>query len=105
MEPEDGFNGRLSIRTSEQGGLMMTDQSAIVKLDQARKLMDQGQHRESLLLALEVLLQELNNLRESLIALQMMTRLELETPAPPAREEPPEPDFFWLPAVKTRVLH
>lgn len=87
----------------------MKDQSAAtpgkVKMDQARRMMEQGQHRESLLLALEVLLQELNNLRESLIALQLLTRLEMAAPAAPTKEEPPQPDFFWLPPVKTRVLH
>jgi hypothetical protein len=87
----------------------MQDQSAItsgmVKMDQARRLMEQGQYRESLLLALEVLLEELNNLQESLLAVQMMTRLELEAPVPPPREEPPQPDHFWLPPVKARVLH
>lgn len=87
----------------------MKDQSAttlaMVKMDQSRRLMEKGQYRESLLLALEVLLQELNNLRETLIALQMVTRLEMETPATPVREEPPQPDYFWLPAVKARVLH
>ena len=77
----------------------MKDQSAttpgMVKMDQARRLMEQGQHRESLLLALEVLLQELNNLRESLIGLQMVTRLEME---PLRRPHPgksrPSPTFF-----------
>jgi hypothetical protein len=88
----------------------MKEQSAITpgmaKMDQARRLMEQGQHRESLLLALEVLLEELNNLRESLIALQMVTRLEVEPPAASVREEPPQtPDRFWLPPVKARVLH
>jgi hypothetical protein len=76
-----------------------------VKMDQARRLMEQGQHRESLLLALEVLLGELNNLRESLIALQMVTRLEAETPPASVQEEPPQHDHFWLPSVKPRVLH
>ena len=87
----------------------MKDQSAatpgMAKMDQARRLMEQGQYRESLLLALEVLLQELNKLRESLIALQMVTRLELETSATPVGEEPPQSDRLWLPAVKNRVLH
>ncbi|MHB9073799.1 MAG: hypothetical protein ACYC6G_09755 [Desulfobaccales bacterium] len=87
----------------------MKEQSAntpgMVKMDQARRLMKQGQHRESLLLALEVLLDELNNLKESLVALQMVTRLEVETPAASVREEPPQPDYFWLPPVKARVLH
>jgi len=77
----------------------------IVKMDQARKLMEQGQHRQSLLLALEVLLEELNNLKESLLALQMVTRLEVEPAPAPVREEPPQPDHFWLPPVKARVLH
>jgi hypothetical protein len=78
----------------------------MVKMDQARKLMEQGQHRESLLLALEVLLEELNNLKESLLALQMVTRLEVETPRTSVREKPPQPpDHFWLPPVKARVLH
>lgn len=78
----------------------------MVKMDQARRLMEQGQHRQSLLLALEVLLDELNNLKESLIALQMVTRLEVEPSRAPVREEPPQPpDHFWLPPVKARVLH
>jgi hypothetical protein len=76
-----------------------------VKMDQARRLMEQGQHRKSLLLALEVLLEELNNLRESLIALQLVTRLETEPSPAMIRQEPPQPDHFWLPPVKARVLH
>ena len=87
----------------------MKDRSAttpgLVRMDRAKRLMEKGQHRESLLLALEVLLDELNNLRESLIALQMVTRLEAEPPPAPVREEPPQPDHFWLPPVKARVLH
>lgn len=87
----------------------MKDQTAAtpgqVKMDQARQLLEQGRHQESLLLALEVLLEELNNLRESLLALQMVTRLELEATAPPVREKSPQPDFYWLPTVKARVLH
>jgi hypothetical protein len=80
--------------------------SGKVKMDQARRLMEQGQHRESLLLALEVLLEELNNLRESLLALQMVTRLEAEPRPASVREESPQPpDHFWLPPVKARVLH
>jgi hypothetical protein len=87
----------------------MKDQSTaypgLVKMEQARRLMEKGQHRESLLLALEVLLQELNNLRESLIGLQMIAQLELKPSAPPVQEEPTEPDLFWLPPVKTRIVH
>jgi hypothetical protein len=77
----------------------------MVKMDQVRKLMEKGQYEESMLLALEVLLQELNNIRESLIALQMVARLELEPPDAPVLEEPPQPDVFWLPPMKTRVVH
>lgn len=87
----------------------MKDQSGtipgLVKMDQARRLMERGQYRESLLLALEVLLIELNSLQQSLLALQMVTRLERETPASPTQEKPPQPDHFWLPPVKPRVLH
>jgi hypothetical protein len=83
----------------------LTAEPGMVKMDQARKLMEKGQYEESMLLALEVLLQELNNIRESLIALQMVTRLELEPPDAPVREEPPQPDIFWLPPMKTRVIH
>ena len=89
----------------------MKDQStataspSIMKMKQARRLMEQGQHQESLLLALDVLLQELNNLRESLIALQLLTRLELKSSDPPVENEPAQPDLFWLPPVKPRVLH
>jgi hypothetical protein len=78
---------------------------SMAKMDQARRLMEQGQHQESLLLALEVLLGELGNLRENLLALQMVTRLEAETPSTSVREKPPRPEHFWLPPVKARVLH
>jgi hypothetical protein len=104
----DGGNGCAS-PSLIMGGLTMKDQSVTtpgqVKMDQAKRLMEQGQPRESLLLALEVLLQELNNLRESLIGLQMVTRMEMEPPAAPVKEELPQPDFFWVPTAKTRVLH
>ncbi len=82
-----------------------TDSPGMVKMEQARRLMEKGQHRESLLLALEVLLDELNNLKESLIGIQMITRMELQATAPPAPEEPAQPEFHWLPPVKPRTLH
>jgi hypothetical protein len=82
-----------------------TTSQALVMMDEARRLMEQGQHRESLLLAMDVLLQELNNLRESLIGLQMIARLELKSEAQAAEEEAPEPDIFWLPPTKSRTLH
>ncbi|MGA9753766.1 MAG: hypothetical protein WBV23_01340 [Desulfobaccales bacterium] len=88
---------------------MMKDKSdtppSFLKMEQARKLMDQGHHHESLVLALEVLLQELDSLRDSLLALQMATRSEYQTFTPDIPEEHPQPDHYWLPAVKPRVLH
>lgn len=87
----------------------MTEQSVaspgLVKMEKARRLMEQGQHRESLLLVLEVLLDELNNLRESLIGIQIITRMELKASAPSVQEEPPQAEFHWLPPVKARILH
>ncbi|MBM4301541.1 MAG: hypothetical protein FJ121_08410 [Deltaproteobacteria bacterium] len=76
-----------------------------IEMEEARRLMDQGHYQESLILALDVLLQELDSLRSSLLALQTVTLAEL--PASPllAREEQPHPEPCWLPAVKPRVLH
>jgi hypothetical protein len=79
--------------------------ASFVKMEQARRLMDQGRPQESLVLALEALLQELDNLRDSLQAMQTMTRSELQALAPNIPEEPPQPDHCWLPPVKPRVLH
>jgi hypothetical protein len=78
---------------------------SFVRMEEARRLMDQGHYQESLILALEALLQELDNLRDSLLALQTVTRSELPAAAPTAREEQPRPEPYWLPAVKPRVLH
>jgi hypothetical protein len=87
----------------------MKDQSTagpgMAKMEQARKLLEQGQHRESLLLALEVLLDELNNLRESLLGIQMLAHVELKSSSAPAPEEPAQSEFYWLPPVKPRILH
>ena len=78
---------------------------SFVKMEEARRLMDQGQYQESLVLALDVLLQELDNLRSSLLALQTATRSELPTAKAPIWEEQPHLEPYWLPAVKPRVLH
>jgi hypothetical protein len=75
-----------------------------VKMEQARRLMEQGRYRESLLLALETLLQELDNLRESLIAIQMVSRLEMGS-APAVTPDPPRAEPDWLPVPKPRVIH
>jgi hypothetical protein len=78
---------------------------SFVKMEEARRLMDQGRHQESLVLALDALLQELDNLRSSLLAMQTVTRLEVSPAAPTAREEQPHSEPYWLPAVKPRILH
>jgi hypothetical protein len=78
---------------------------SFIKMEEARRMMDQGQYQESLVLALEALLQELDNLRSSLQALQNVTRPEMPAASPPAWEEPPHFEPYWLPAVKPRVLH
>jgi hypothetical protein len=85
-------------------GKANTPQS-FVKMEEARRMMDQGQYQESLVLALEALLQELDNLRNSLLALQNATRSELPAANATARDEQPHLDPYWLPAVKPRVLH
>jgi hypothetical protein len=78
---------------------------SFIKMEEARRMMDRGQCMESLVLALEALLQELANLRSSLLALQNVTRSELPAANAAAREEQPHLDPYWLPAVKPRVLH
>ena len=78
---------------------------SFVKMEEARRLMDQGHYQESLVLALEALLQELDNLRDSLLALQTMTQSALPASTPLTGEEQPHPEPYWLPPVKPRVLH
>jgi hypothetical protein len=78
---------------------------SFIKMEEARRMMDQGQCQESLVLALEALLQELDNLRSSLLALQAVTRPKLPAPNATAWEEQPHREPYWLPAVKPRVLH
>jgi hypothetical protein len=81
-----------------------TSQS-FVKMEEARRLMDRGHYQESLVLALDALLQELDSLRDSLLALQTVTRSALPASTPAIGEEQPQPEPYWLPAVKPRVLH
>jgi hypothetical protein len=78
---------------------------SFVKMEEARRLMDQGYCQESLVLALEALLQELDILRDSLKALPMFTNSPLPVSTPATWEEPPHPEPCWLPPVKPRVLH
>ena len=78
---------------------------SFIKMEEARRMMDQGQYQESLVLALDALLQELDNLRSSLLALQAATRSELPPANASAWEDQPHLEPYWLPAVKPRVLH
>ncbi len=78
---------------------------SFIKMEEARRLMDQGHFQESLILALDVLLQELDHLRSSLLALQTVTRSELPDAARQAPEEQLPHEPYWLPVVKPRVLH
>lgn len=78
---------------------------SFVKMEEARRMMDQGQFQESLVLALEALLQELDNLRSSLLALQNVTWAEVPAAGDSVREEQSHLEPYWLPAVKPRVLH
>jgi hypothetical protein len=70
---------------------------SFIKMEEARRMMDQGQCQESLVLALEALLQELDNLRSSLLALQTDPAGAGE--AGPGKSSPWN---HWLPAVKPR---
>jgi hypothetical protein len=76
-----------------------------IKMEEARRMMDQGQCQKSLVLALEALLHELDHLRSSLLALQRATRPQFSGASAPAREERLHLEPCWLPAVKPRVLH
>lgn len=78
---------------------------SFVKLEQARRLMDQGRHQEALELALEALLQELDRLRDSLLALQPEACPELPDSDADIQEEPSASEPHWLPPVKPRILH
>ena len=78
---------------------------SFVKMEQARRLKDQGHYQESLIVALDALLQELDSLRDALLALQTVTRPEMPVAAPEALEGQPQPEIYWLPPVKPRVLH
>ena len=78
---------------------------SFVKMEEARRLMDRGHCQESLVLALEALLQELDILRSSLLALHTVPWRELPAAAAPDVEEQPHSEPYWLPAAKPRVLH
>ena len=72
---------------------------------QARKLLAQGLHQESLALAMEALAQELDRLREALQSLQALTRAHLPALAPRVGEEASRPESFRLSPVNPRLVH
>lgn len=76
-----------------------------VIMEQARQLLDQGRCQEGLSLALDVLLDELNNLRHSLNQLEKQLQLRESRLAPRSREEEREALGCWLPEPKPRILH
>lgn len=76
-----------------------------VKMEQARRLMDQGRHQEALELALDGLLEELNRLRDTLQDLQPVAGPESPAADSDTQEEPSPSEPDWLPSVKPRVLH
>jgi hypothetical protein len=78
---------------------------SFVKLEQARRLMDQSRHQEALELALAALLKELNRLRDSLLALQPVAWPESPASDSGNQEEPSSSEPHWLPPVKPRILH
>jgi hypothetical protein len=78
---------------------------SLVKMVRARQLMEQGHYQESLSLALDALFQELNNLRDSLMALRILAQSESRASALKARTEEPGSAPYWLPPNKPRILH
>ncbi len=77
---------------------------SFIKMEESRRLMDQGHPEESLILALEALLQELDHLRSSLQALEASAPAPFGA-APRVPAEHPSSAPHWLPPVKPRVLH
>ncbi len=78
---------------------------AFVRIDQARELLDRGRHQESLMVAFEALLQELNTLRDSLLTLKKIVLAQSQAAASETPKEEPQPPPFWLPPAKPRILH
>ena len=74
--------------------------STFLQMEQARQLLELGHHGEALNLALDALMQELHNLRDSLAALKI---LALAAPAP--FQESPLATFGGRPGEKSRLLH
>jgi hypothetical protein len=73
--------------------------ATFLQLEQARQLLELGHHGAALNLALDALMRELHNLRDSLAALKTLTLL-----APGPSKEPP-PASAPRPVEKPRNLH
>lgn len=78
--------------------------SALAMMKEARRMMDQGQVHESLALALEALLKELNNLRESLVMVKMLSQTARDRQAPES-EEAAGSGPYWVLPPKPRIIH
>ena len=72
----------------------------LLQLEQARQLLDLGHPREALSLAVDVLMEELHHLRESMVSLQNLIRPDalIGTKTQPAT-------FGRLPVRRLRTLH
>jgi hypothetical protein len=78
---------------------------SLIKMELARRLIDQGRQQEALELTLDGLLEELNRLRDILLALQSSVRPEAPASAPHIQEEPSPAEPHGLPPVEPRILH
>jgi len=72
----------------------------LLQLEQARQLLDLGHPREALSLAVDVLMEELHHLRESMVSLQNLIRPDAWTGT---KTQPAT--FGRLPGKRLRTLH
>jgi hypothetical protein len=76
-----------------------------LQVEQAKQLLDLGHVREALVLVMDALWQELNQLRDTLSAIQeILPQEKQDTPDPDGREEPSQSEWVW-PEPKSRLLH
>ena len=78
--------------------------TAVRKIERARKLLDQGRNREALNLALDALVQALDHLYNSLISIQQTLDPALSRYSD-TQEEKPHPGLGGRPEKKLRFLH
>jgi hypothetical protein len=74
----------------------------VFQMERARQLMAQGRTQEALLLTLDVLLQALDHLRDSLISVRAAMDLDPPSVTPPEDEDQSEPSGN---PKKPRSLH